>query len=433
MASNKGPNSEWNGYLCDMQNEKGNGAMMPFARPLYVMAKPAGAACNLGCSYCYYLEKRLLFAPGRPMKMSDAVLERYVKDYIGSQTGEDVMFTWHGGEPLLRNLAFYRRVTELQKRFAGRHHVFNCIQTNGTLLTAEWCRFFAEQGWLVGVSVDGPAGLHDEFRRNRKGRGSWRDVMRGIELLKEYGVEWNAMATVNAITAKHPHEFYEFFKSIGTEFLQFTPVVERLGEHADGRRLMMPTESEGVVAPFSVGPDDWGEFLCAVYDVWVRSDVGKIFVQMFDSTLANWVGVPPGVCTLGQSCGHAAVMEYNGDVYCCDHFVAPEFRLGNVMQTSLAEMMYAEKQILFGGMKQRELAAECRECEWKFLCNGECPRNRFVASSDGSTNGNYLCRGYRRFWRHSAPTMRIMGEAVRAGRDAAEVMDRLRGGEINLR
>lgn len=404
---------------------------MPFARPLYVMAKPAGAGCNLACDYCYYLEKRLMFAPGRPMKMSDSVLERYVKDYIGSQTGEDVMFTWHGGEPLLRNIGFYRRVIELQKRYASGRRIYNSIQTNGTLLTPEWCRFFAEQGWLVGISVDGPEELHDGFRRNRRGVGSWRDVMRGIALLREYGVEWNAMATVNAVTARHPQEFYEFFKSIGAEFLQFTPVVERIGRHSDGRRLMLPTEvGEAEVAPFSVDPDEWGEFLCSVYDRWVAEDVGRVFVQMFDSTLANWVGVPPGVCTLGKSCGHAAVMEYNGDVYCCDHFVAPEYKLGNVMRTPLAEMMYGDKQSMFGRMKQGELSAECRACEWKFLCNGECPRNRFVRSSDGTTNGNYLCRGYRRFWGHSAPTMRVMAEAVSSGRLAAEVMDKLKRGEI---
>lgn len=286
----------------------------PFAYPVYVMAKPAGPACNLACEYCYYLDKADLYATRGPKNMSDDTLERYIRSYIESQTLPAVQFTWHGGETMLRPVSFYRRAMELQQRYARGRRIENCIQTNGTLLTEEWCRFLRDNGWLVGISIDGPQEFHDEYRRSRDGRPSFNRVMRAINMLNRYGVDWNAMAVVNDYNADYPEEFYNFFKQIGCRYIQFTPVVERLS--ADGH--IAAVDAPGQLAPFSVSPEQWGEFLCRVFDLWVKSDVGETFVQIFDATLANYVGVEPGVCSLASVCGHAGVMEHNGDVYCCD-------------------------------------------------------------------------------------------------------------------
>lgn len=405
--------------------------LAPFARPLYLMAKPAGASCNLACQYCYYLEKARLYrhdapAAGAPV-MSDALLEKFVRDYIGSQTQPQVLFTWHGGEPLLRPLSFYRRAVALQRQYAGGRQIDNCIQTNGTLLTDEWCRFFKEQGWLVGLSVDGPQPLHDAYRRHASGRPTFDEVMRGIELLDRHGVEWNALATVNHLNAGHPHEFYVFFKQAGCRYIQFTPVVERLMPHADGRHLAAPCETpEAQLAPFSVRPGEWGDFLCTLFDEWVRSDVGEYFIQLFDATLANWAGVPPGVCTLAETCGHAAVMEWNGDVYACDHYVFPEYRLGNLLHDDLPAMLYSRRQLRFGRAKRDSLPTQCRRCQWLFACHGECPRNRFARTGTGEPGLNYLCEGYRRFFAHAAPYMDYMKREYLAGRPPAGIVEHLR-------
>lgn len=405
--------------------------LAPFARPLYLMAKPAGASCNLACQYCYYLEKSRLYraaAPSaRPPVMSDALLERFVRDYIGAQTQPQVLFTWHGGEPLLRPLDFYRRAVALQRQYADGRQIDNCIQTNGTLLTDEWCRFFKEQGWLVGISIDGPQPLHDAYRRHASGLPTFAEVMRGIELLDRHGVEWNALATVNHLNATHPHEFYAFFKQAGCRYIQFTPVVERLMPHADGRHLAAPSDAPDVpLAPFSVRPGEWGDFLCALFDEWVRSDVGEYFIQLFDATLANWAGVPPGVCTLAETCGHAAVMEWNGDVYVCDHFVFPEYRLGNLLSDSLPAMLYSRRQLRFGRAKRDSLPRQCRRCTWLFACHGECPRNRFMRTATGEPGLNYLCEGYRRFFAHAAPYMDYMKREYLAGRPPAGIVEHLR-------
>lgn len=398
------------------------GISFPFGRPVYVMAKPAGAECNLACDYCYYLEKKRMYAHAGRMQMSDATLEEYVRQYFESQTQEAVSFTWHGGEPMLRPLAFYERVVALQRRYARGRYVENSIQTNGTLLTPEWCRFLRREGWLVGISIDGTAAMHDACRHRRDGRGVFDAVMRGVEMLKQHGVEWNAMATVNAANAGQPEVFYDFFKALGARFLQFTPVVERLTRHTDGRRLALGADGTGseAVAPYSVSPEAWGEFLCRVFDRWIQTDVGEVFVQMFDATLANRMGVQPGVCTLAPTCGHAGVMEWNGDVYCCDHFVAPEYRLGNIRTQTLTEMMYGEKQRAFGAAKRNSLPGQCRRCKWLYACNGECPRNRFMKTADGEPGLNYLCAGYARFFEHVAPYMDAMAAALRTGLEARE-------------
>lgn len=367
---------------------------MLFSRPLYVMLKPASSQCNLACHYCYYQKP----FPSDAV-MSDELLELFTQQYIESQTQYEVLFTWHGGEPLLRPLSFYQKALALQQRYAHGHHIDNCLQTNGTLLNDEWCVFLRDNHFLVGISIDGPQELHDAYRTNRGGKPSWEAVMRGIRLLQKHGVEWNAMATVNHLNADHPVEFYHFFKDIGCEFLQFTPVVER---------------ENGQITDYSVTPDQWGHFLCSLYDEWVREDVGRVYVQTFDATLANWMGVPPSICSLSSMCGHAAVMEYNGDVYSCDHFVFPEHLLGNIRQQTLIEVLYGDRQKAFSRMKNQALPRQCRECRFLFACHGECPKNRFMTDCYGEAGLNYLCEGYQRFFEHVAHDMDQMKTELEA-------------------
>lgn len=400
---------------------------LPFARPLYVMAKPVSSMCNLSCRYCYYLEKANLYRgtdkTGR-FTMSDELLEKFISSYIESQTMPQVLFSWHGGEALMRPPTFYRRVMELQKKYARGIVIDNSIQTNGTLLTDEWCEFFRDNGWLVGVSIDGPQEFHDEYRRNKAGAPSFRKVMQGINLLKKHGVEWNALAVVNDFNADYPLDFYNFFKEIGCRYIQFTPIVERLFPHSDGRHLASPADAGEIpLADFSVSPEQWGEFLVTIFDEWVKQDVGEYFIQLFDATLANWVGAQPGVCTMARTCGHAGVMEYNGDVYCCDHFVFPEYKLGNIRTHTLVEMMYSDRQQRFGADKYDKLPSQCRNCEFIFACNGECPKNRFARTATGEPGLNYLCDGYRRFFSHVAPYMEYMKGELLAGRPPANVMN----------
>jgi len=382
----------------------------PFAKPLYVMAKPAGAMCNLRCEYCYYLEKQFLYkGDGQKDFMSDDLLEHYIKEYISAQTTEEVQFCWHGGEPLLRERAFYEKALKLQGHYAQGHKIDNVIQTNGYLINDDWARFFAQHHFLVGVSIDGPKEFHDGYRISAGGKPTWERVMKGIECLNRYNVEWNAMAVVNNLNADHPLEFYRFFKQIGCKFIQFTPIVERIVAHADGRHLANPQDThDWTLTPFSVTPHQWGSFLCTLFDEWVHNDVGEIFVQMFDSTLANWMGVTPSVCSLAKDCGHAGVMEHNGDIYSCDHFVFPEYKLGNIRENTIVELMYGEKQKSFGRMKQGSLPEQCQKCEWLFACNGECPRNRFMKTTLGERGLNYLCGGYHKFFEHAAPYFDIM-------------------------
>lgn len=394
----------------------------PFEEPLYVMLKPAGAMCNLACEYCYYLEKSHMYNEGPKTLMSDSLLEHFVKQYIESQTTPNVLFLWHGGETMMRPLSFYQKALQLQKKYARGRMIDNAFQTNGTMLTDEWCRFFKENNWLVGVSIDGPKEVHNAYRQNRLGQPSFDQVMRGINLLNKHGVMWNAMAVVNDLNVKHPQEFYRFFKSIGCRYIQFTPIVERFATHEDGRYLATPDQKDCSLAHFSVTPEDWGDFLCTIFDEWVRNDVGQYFIQIFDATLANWVGVDPGLCTMARSCGHAGVMEFNGDVYSCDHFVFPEYKLGNIRQNTLLEMMYSERQLEFGRMKQGSLPGQCRKCDYLFACNGGCPKDRFAQTVDGEPNLNYLCKGYHQYFKHVAPYMDYMKNELMSQRPPANVM-----------
>lgn len=398
-------------------------ALNPFASVLYVMPKPVGSACNLACTYCYYLEKGNTLACDHPenQMMSDATLEEFVKQYIAAQTVPEIVFTWHGGEAMMRPIKFYERAMELQRKYGKGRQIINCIQTNGTLLTPRWCEFLKRNNWLVGISIDGPADAHDAFRRTALGKPTHQTVMRSIRMLQQYGVEWNAMAVVNSVNVLQPELFYDFFKQIGCRYLQFTPVVERRSASGNGA-LCTPDDVAGQLTPESITPHQWGEFAVRVFDRWVRNDVGNIFVQLFDATLAGWVGVTPGVCSLAPSCGHAAMMEHNGDLYSCDHFAFPEFRLGNIHHHSIIELMNGTQQQQFGQRKQLDLPTECKNCPYKKACHGECPKNRFILSPDGQRH-NYLCAGYRRYFSHVAPVMDFMASELAANRPPANIMN----------
>ena len=395
----------------------------PFAKPLYVMLKPTGAHCNLACKYCYYLEKNKLYPTAQRHLMSNEMLEQFTREYIEAQTMNQVLFTWHGGEPLLRSIDFYRKALSLQQKYAGGRRIDNVIQTNGTLLTDEWCEFFAQNHWLVGISIDGQQPDHDHYRLTAAGKPSWKKVMQGIKLLKKHGVEWNAMAVVNAYNVNHPMEFYRFFKENGCQFLQFTPIVERLTRHEDGRTLAsLADKNEIPLSEASVTPEQWGYFLCAIFDEWVRKDVGKIFVEIFDCTLANWMGISPGICAYSKECGHAGVMEHNGDVYSCDHFVFPEYKLGNIRDHSLIDMLYGEQQQEFSRLKHSSLPRQCKECDMEFACHGECPKNRFMKDKYGDSGLNYLCLGYYHYYQHVAPYMDYMKQELMAQRPPSNIM-----------
>ena len=397
-----------------------------FARPMYVMLKPAGSLCNLRCKYCYYLEKDKLYKQCKNHVISDELLEKFIKEYIEAQTTPQVLFTWHGGETLMRPISFYKRALELQRIYGRGRQIDNCIQTNGTLLTDEWCQFFKDNNFLVGVSIDGPQEFHDEYRRTATNKPTFVKVMNGINLLNKHGVEWNALAVVNDYNADYPLEFYRFFKQIGCKYIQFSPIVERVVKREDGLTLAPGMQGgDAGLADFSITPEQWGNFLCTIFDEWVHNDVGEYFVQLFDATLANWVGQAPGVCILAEECGHAGVMEFNGDVYSCDHFVYPEHLLGNLHTKAITEMMYSDQQNKFAKMKKQMLPQQCKECKFLFACHGECPKNRFLNDKYGNYGLNYLCKGYRQFFEHVEPYMNFMKRELENHRAPANVMKQI--------
>lgn len=390
----------------------------PFSRPLYVMLKPAGPACNLKCDYCYYLQKTALYPDHKKYLMADDVLENFTRQYFASQTMREVMFTWHGGEALLRDIDFYRRALYYQQRYGKGFTVDNSIQTNGVLLTDEWCRFLKENNFLVGISLDGPEHCHDKYRRYTNDKPSFKEVMRGLSLLQKHNIEYNILSVVNDYNVDHPLECYNFFKQTGSSFVQYIPIVERIGNTVSGH---------------SVSPDKWGNYLIAVFDEWVRKDVGRVFVQHFDSTLASWVGVAPSVCMFAKSCGHAAAMEFNGDLYSCDHFVYTNNKLGNIRTSNLTQMMYSQQQDKFGKAKFDTLPTKCLNCKFLFACYGECPKNRFEDTASGEQGLNYLCEGYYRYFEHVKPYMDFMKTELANQRSPMNVMKSIKAGYFRRR
>ena len=385
-----------------------------------IMLKPAGSLCNLDCNYCYYLDKAAIYG-GREPVMTEEMLETVVREYIAANDVPEVSFNWHGGEPLVLGLDFYRKAVDFERKYADGKQILNTIQTNGTLLNREWTEFFRKNGFLVGISIDGPKDIHDRYRKDKGGAPTFDKVLRGVGLLYSGGVEFNTMSTVNKASEGRGLEVYQFLKSIGSRYMQFMPVVEHVkyplnaaGKPVKGARpfIVDPKEENAQIAPWSVSDIAFGKFLCDIFDYWVRNDVGRYYVNQFDAALANWYGTQPGTCVYAETCGGNAVIEHNGDLYPCDHFVYPKYRLGNIAEQSIQEMMGSGAMVRFGIDKRNALPGRCRRCEWAFACHGECPKHRFAATESGETGLNALCAGYRKFFAHVAPYMDFMKDQL---------------------
>ena len=386
--------------------------------PFHVMAKPIGPICNLDCRYCYYLKKEALYPRGENFRMSPEVLETYIRDYLALQVGHELSMTWQGGEPTLLGLEFFEQVVALQQKYAGGRKVANAIQTNGTRLTPEWCRFFKANDFLVGLSIDGPRKLHDTYRVDKGNKPTFDSVLAGLKLLKRHGVEFNTLTVVSASNVKRPLEVYEFLKEQGSGFLQFIPLVER----TDATSPVEVGTTRSEVTRWSVPAVAYGEFLCTIFDHWVRADVGKVFVQLFDVTLGIWSGRGSSLCVFSENCGRALAVEHNGDLFSCDHFVYPKYNLGNLLNTSLGDMVNSAAQQAFGQAKSITLPKYCRECDVRFACHGECPKNRFTMTPDGEPGLNHLCAAYKRFFTHIDAPMRTMTTLLNTGRPPADIM-----------
>jgi uncharacterized protein len=404
-------------------------------RPFHVMTKPIGPICNLDCKYCFYLEKEKLHEPGEKWKMSDEVLEQYIRQMIEGQDLQRIDFAWQGGEPTLLGVDFFRKAVALQDKYANGKEIANALQTNGTLLDDEWCEFLTERKFLIGLSIDGPAPLHDRYRVDKQQNPTFDAVMRGLNFLKEHKTEFNTLTVVNRGNSQHPIEVYEFLKSIGSTYLQFIPLVERLPTQLvkiRGFDLMEPPDLHAAenerspVTDWSVESRAFGNFLCAIFDHWVKRDVGEVFVQMFDVALGNWMGLGSSLCVFAKECGRALAIEHNGDLYSCDHFVYPKFKLGNILNQSLGAMVDSQQQQQFGIDKSSTLPKYCQNCEVRFACNGECPKHRFIHTPDGEAGLNYLCAGYKQFFNHIDPYMKLMSKLLNARRPASDIMGYLR-------
>jgi uncharacterized protein len=399
--------------------------------PFHVLAKPTGAVCNLDCSYCFFLSKELLY-PDSPLRMSGDTLELYLRQLVAAHAGiEEVIVAWQGGEPTLMGLDFFRRaVAIVDDALQDGQRALHTIQTNATRIDAEWARFLGEKGFLVGVSIDGPEAVHDTYRLTKGGRGSFAQVMTGLAHLREAGVEWNALTTVHDANAERGREIYRFLRDdCRARFIQFIPIVERLTDAApqtwsSWRDRPLYTQDGDHASARSVGGEQYGRFLVDVFEEWVRRDVGTVYVQLFDVTLANWVGAPPTLCVHSQTCGRSLALEHNGDVYSCDHYVEPDFLLGNIADTPLVELVESERQRAFGQAKLDTLPAQCMECDVRFACHGGCPKDRFTRTPGGEPGLNYLCPGYKVFFGHTAPAMRFMAEQLRSRRAPAQIMQR---------
>jgi uncharacterized protein len=395
----------------------------------HLLAKPTGAICNLDCHYCFFLSKEQLY-PGSKFRMTDELLETYIQQLLESHQTPEVTIAWQGGEPTLMGLEFFQRsIALVEKHKKSGQQVTHTLQTNGTRLDDAWGQFFRQHNFLIGLSVDGPQYLHDTYRVDKRGRGSFEQVMLGWEILKQHQVDFNILCTVNAANGDRPLEVYRFFRDeLGAEFIQFIPIIERV--NADGSTLIQQGKQ---VTERSVKPEQFGQFLSGVFDEWVRRDVGKIFIQHFDAALANWVGVQPGVCIFSKTCGNALALEHNGDLYSCDHFVEPDYKLGNIQETPMLELIASDRQRQFGRAKFEALPKYCRDCEVRFACNGGCPKNRFIETPDGEAGLNYLCAGYKAFFTHIDKPMQMMADLLRQGRYADEVMSLLAKAEQQTR
>ena len=382
-----------------------------------IMIKPVGSLCNLKCHYCYYFDKVEIYG-GKEPRMSEQMLEHFIKEYIAANDVRDVFFNWHGGEPLLAGLDFYRKAMAFQKKYADGKHIHNTLQTNATLITREWAEFFRANNFLIGVSLDGPQNVHDRYRGGKGGASVFDRVIKGIMELYRAGVQYNVMATVNRQSEGRGLEIYQFLKSAGTRFIQFMPVLE----HTKDRLIVDPQVQGARIAPWSVSPEGYGRFLCDIFDYWVRNDVGKVFVNQFDAVLACWCGAQPGICALAQTCGGNSIIEHNGDLYPCDHFVYEGYKIGNVLETDLRTLMNSTKQVRFGLDKRNALPDDCIKCKWFFTCHGECPKHRFNTTDKGETGLNALCEGYKLFFAHVAPYMDKMKSLLQSGRPASEIM-----------
>jgi uncharacterized protein len=426
---------------------------VPEAAPpaFHVLAKPTGAICNLDCKYCFFLSKEVLY-PGSRFRMPDDVLEAYIQQLLASHQVPEVTIAWQGGEPTLMGLEFFERSVELAEKYRKPgQRILHTMQTNGTLLDDEWCAFFKAHNFLIGLSVDGPPQMHDAYRRDKGGQGTFHRVARGWELLNKHQVDANILCTVHAANADHPVEVYRFFRDeLGANaapdaplFLQFIPIVERIttatrpmaeqgwSEGPGGKRPLYTQAGHGVTHR-SVKPKQYGRFLIGVFEEWVRRDVGRVFVQMFDLALANWYGEPAGVCVFQETCGLAPALEHNGDLYACDHYVEPDYRLGNILETPMIELVASERQLEFGRDKRDTLPKYCRECDVRFACHGECPRNRFVKTPGGEPGLNYLCAGLKLFFHHVDRPMRMMADLLRQNRAPAEIMRWYRAQDLGL-
>jgi uncharacterized protein len=390
-----------------------------------VMAKPIGPICNLDCKYCFYLEKESLYPLVEKWAMAPDVLESYIRQYIEAHDTPQITFAWQGGEPTLLGVDYFRHVVELEKKYANGKQISNAFQTNGVLLNDEWAELFLENRFLVGISIDGPRELHDAYRVDKGGQPTFDRVLRGIEVLKRRQVEFNTLTTVHRANADAPLEVYRFLKAHGSGFMQFIPIAERVAQQVtkDGLRLIAPDFSGAAqVSLWSVEPRQFGRFLCAIFDEWVRKDVGRQFVQLFDVSLELWSGMEASLCVFRKTCGAALAIEHSGDLYSCDHFVYPENRLGNIMESPLAALAGSAQQQRFGDAKESTLPRYCRECDVRFACNGECPKHRFTTTPDGEPGLNYLCAGYKMFFHHIDPYMCFMAAELAAQRPPANVM-----------
>ena len=391
----------------------------------HVLAKPIGPICNLDCKYCFYLEKESLYPQVEKWAMPDEVLESYIRQYIQAHDTPVVSFAWQGGEPTLLGVEYFQKIVTLQQRYAGGKRIQNAFQTNGVLLNDAWAALFRENDFLIGLSIDGPRQLHDAYRVDKGGQSTFDRVLRGMETLQRNGVEFNTLTTVHRGNADHPLEVYRFLRQYGSGYMQFIPIVERIAHQAtaDGLQLISPDFAGAArVAPWSVEPRQFGRFLCTIFDEWVRNDVGRCFVQLFDVSLEMWTGREASLCIFRRQCGSALAIEHCGDVYSCDHFVYPQHRLGNIMESPLQSLVDSDQQRAFGEAKESTLPAYCRQCDVRFACNGECPKHRFGTTPDGETGLNYLCAGYKMFFHHIDPCMRFMTAELASGRAPANVM-----------